>query len=308
MKSNITALTLLISFAAGSAQAEPVMVKTNYWQAPIEYNQILKIEPVDQSLVEVCKEYTDLVVGSDGETRLDQEFVQMLRTQSDGVFATEFSTLFRVRLAQSEALIRESIARANRATEMQSKRAPLPYYTPQTADIIPEVTNTDEVQVLSSRGSLTEISENLKLEPMPISIIGGDLNAKIKVRGKDTACDLLSGKITLNYTSMATIKISLDDQLTIDSFYTNLEIMTNDVLRKKKSPLARAAYLGFKLGVSLIEIEKNLDRAAIWALNIVDSFFDSNMNRNSRWSHFNGTDHLSVDGSTRAPIQLQLEK
>lgn len=309
MKSFKLFVPLAILSLVVTAHAETDWAKTKYWQAPYEKTLTLKIQALDPSLKGICKDYSDLVrVGAP----LDQEGINVVRALTGSIAKTAFSTQFEVKALESQQLIDASLARANAQIEAKlaegAAQNPFFGYTQKTIELVPELFDHSMLEVKDQPGSLTSISRSVGLSPLAIFILGSGLNAKIKVYGKDVACDLLNGEAKLQLNSKVRVKIDAGEQQKLGQIYTQIEPLVQDSLKRKKTAKSRALLLGHKLATFFQAKGIDLDLGTIYTTNFVENFFDEEMNRNDAWKEYKGEWYLLVDGNASVNITFSLEK
>lgn len=297
----VSAISFAIPALAGVAWA-----KTKFWQVPYETGLTLKIKAADAKLPQLCKEYTELVKDAD-KSDLSSEEISYMRSQPARAFEKDFWTSFVLNSEASQVLLAQSIDKVNSESTQNPQEEIAFGYTQKNAELVPQLTSYTNLAIVDRADSLLSISRSVGLKPLGISIVGSGSQLIIKVSGKDSACDLLSGKANLNLNASAIVKISLEEQTRIDSFYKKIESVSKEVFAKSNSTKLRSALFGFKMADVLTLEKVGYEAGAQYIHYLVENFFDSDMNRNEVWRTFNNEWHLSVDGNTSVGINYKLE-
>jgi hypothetical protein len=299
-------LFLAAMFITSSASAELAWIKTKFWQAPYPKTQILKIQSMDGDLEQTCHLYKKLVYYNGLGTKLNAEEMQFMRTYTGSIHDNQFKAKFKISKFASQGWIGKSVKLANEQAGKSEPNNILPYYTASTATIYPAVLQ-ENLAVKNDPSSFTSLSQSVGLSPLPIRIIGSDLSAIIEVTGKDTACDLYLGFARLSTTGRAIVKITDDSLKPLRSFYKEFEDLSAEALSKKSSSPARAALLGYAMQPVLESLGQAEEISETWLGNLVEQFFDENMNRNKTWESHETALRLNVPVSAIAPLQITLE-
>jgi hypothetical protein len=308
MKNLIKLFVPALVIWTNSAQAEFVWAQTPLWRTFYQKQQVLKIQTQTPNLDRVCGDYEQAVVDGSGKTDLAVGDVDVLRRVSDATMDTEFKAVFKVDAAASTALMQKTVVDANAFMASNSLDEPTPFFNIALAEVSPVQNVSGTPQIVAGAGSLSQISRDLGLKPLPLQVIAQGIATTIQVHGKDTVCDLYSGRASLQIESVGTVKISLADQLASQEFYQKIEDVTKKVFAHHKSPLRRALAFGYEAGDVVYPLTKDHERTEFLIENIVSTLFDDNMQPNQLWSTFAGDLHLSVTGAADEAFHVTLEK
>ncbi len=309
MKTNLKLFATSLVVVASSAQAELAWVQTPYWQAPFENQQTIKIYGIDPGLEKICEDYHKTVVSSPGKTSLSARGIEILRSIPSSMNENEFSARFRINEVASKKAADQSIEKANSAVETKRESDVLPNFTLQTAVLYPQLSPVSEIApVANDETAMISISRSLGLRTLPVSISGEAYRAILKISGKDLACDLLAGTAHLEFDSKAIVRISSKDQEQTDSVYVKIENLVETVFNRKKSPIGRAALLGYKAAELLAPLRLSDEKNEAIVETVVDKLFDQNMERNQLWSKDSYGYHLDVSGAAQTNIKITAEK
>lgn len=308
MKNWIYIITLSILALTSSAQAELVTVQNAFWKTYVEPQHTLKIQTTNSQVAAACQDYKEIVDTDAGRKYLEAYEIDLLRKSSDGITDREYTLRFSLNDEANEALIAASLNRANTFAREHVSKSELPYGV-QLVDVFEPVLETEgEIAVQMTPESLSEISKSKGLSPLPITILPGASGPVVKVVGKDTICDLLSGAASLNFSIRARLRISQSDYKEINSFYEQFVSLTLKAFQRQNSVIGRAALLGFKLEPLLTSLSKENEKVESWAGHLVDHFFTDRMERNRNWSNVSDLYLLAVPDSAWASISVRLEK
>lgn len=304
-KMNVLIASLMI---AGSAQAEPLSwAETPFWKVPKVTEQVLKIRADREGLDKICQEYRSMVV-SHKALPLDAEEIHMLRKNDEDWGFSDFSTIFRVNADESLKILDAKLAALENAVDSNPPADTLPAYFAKLGSLGLGTSPLAEIQIYGGAGGLLEVSAKAKLQPMRIVAIGDGKDASFKVYGKDSVCDLFQGKAFLQFDSKVQATIQKGSQIAIEGFYREFETITKEVFEKKSSPLGKAALVGFRTGLNLDRIYKNETQVATQIENLVATFFDQSMNRNSQWRNVQGEARLLIPSAVWTTVKVKAEK
>lgn len=302
-----TAFCSLTLFMAVVARSETGVVSTAFWQAPYETNVKIKLAAQDSRLTAICGEFRDLVGGSPDQDIIDAEEMQTLRNLNDSMNESSFSTIFTIDGVSTQGALDTQLKVANQKfTPNQGGKSDLYQYTQVSTHEIPQMSLHTNIALTATPNSLLQRSRKLGLKDQEPTLSGDNMPTKLKVFGKDAACDILRGDVTVEFDSRAKVQISLQAQTSIDNFYLSIEKMTASIFADRKTPTAKAIAFGYRaqdvfhpLGITESEGEQITEA-------LVNVLFDSEMNRTAIWSNFNGESHLNVQGAAFGPVHVQL--
>lgn len=296
-------IILLAILTPGWANAQPVWVKTAFWQTAFSKVQNVKLKS-ETKLDDICEEYSLMVAEA---SRLSARELETIRTNTDQMNESQFSSVFVVDRASTDRLIAQSLGETAREVSSVSAQDLLPRYT-QTAAGLSPLDKIHGLQIAFGGDSLSRISQMLGLRPLRIEVVTHTPQIRIRVYGRDSACDLYSGKASLAGTSTGTVKISLDEQLLLNEFYQSLEEATENAFKRSSSPMGRMVLLGYHLNPSLSPLRLPAEKALGVVGLLVTTFFNERGERNEVWTSFNGKPHLSVNGAAQVQFQLKFER
>lgn len=294
---------LLSIWIPGWANAQPVWVKTPYWQTAINKNQTLKVKP-DIKLDEICDEYALMVADA---AKLSAREIETLRSNTDQISESQFNAVFTIDRVQTERLIAQTLRDVSGEISQASAKDAIPRYTQNPASLSP-FERISGLQIMFAANSLSRISQAAGLRPLKIEVAAYIPEIKFRVFGRDSVCDLYSGKAAIAAASVGSVKISLDEHLLLNEFYQAIEDVTESAFKRTQSPIGRMAVLGYNLGPALAPLRLSTDKALVAVENLVSNLFDAQGERNEVWSVFNGKPHLSVNGSAQVQFQLRIER
>ena len=304
---SILLAAFLIKVVAGNSLAAEVNTRSIFWKTPPVNKINAIIVSADEDLPKVCEKYTSTILAPDGKTYLDAKSLDVLRRRSGGMWSSTFRTTFVLDQQATEDLVEVKRRRVNSSAVRNHEQDPLPFYNQQIAEINPNFISFGEVEVQQMNGSLTRISQSLDLPILPIRVQGSGSNTQIIVEGKDSACDLLSGSMSIHYNSSATVRIDLDEQVKMMDFYSKVTQASSKANSAGNSPLTKAVALGYKLSPALKSIESSSEDSLRWLTNIVNQFFDQDMNANSIWQRDRNRSYLVIHGAKSVPVEIVME-
>lgn len=302
-------LIIPVLMLTGGAQASPAWVKTPFWKAPAVHQVRVKIVNQEKGLAEVCRQYGEQVLSAPGKTLLEKEQVEYFRTEEIDIRrGLSFKARFRMDVEATNAILNRETEALNARIPAEKGKDALPYYTNETAQIVPSLQATSAVRVEGSDLSLTQVSASVGLGPAKVRVLGDGAQAVIEVLGKDLACDLLEGRARIQFESLGKVAISLEDQVKSNELYKKFEDLTKEVFGKKRTPTGRAALMGFRLSEVLAPLRLDRSTEEIVIGSLVETFFDDKMERNRVWTSFSGEHRLSIPGSVPHSMTVTLEK
>lgn len=290
-----------------SANAETVWVKTPFWQTAYARSQTAKIK-ADTNLDETCEEYSLMVFSGSGRTALSAQEVETLRSYTGQMNGAQYNATFTVDRALSERFFAQSLRDVAPEIAATAGQDVLPHYSVQPAEINPLDKILSPIQIGFVPDSLSRVSQALGLRPLKIEVAAYVPQTKIRVYGRDSACDLYRGKASLEAPSTGPVKISLEQQLKLSDFYQAFEELTESAFARTQKPLGRMAVLGYGLAPVLAPLRIQPAKAADLVETLVTDFFNVQGERNENWTVFNGKPHLSVSGAIPVQFQLKLER
>jgi hypothetical protein len=133
----------------------------------------------------------------------------------------------------------------------------------------------------------------------------------VQLSGKDTACDLARGRLTLHARASASAELSLGDQVAAKSYYLGLSEIGEGVTSQYVEPLRRAAALGFRLGRYFSQASPQASDDAIDMMidGALDAYFNgSTLDLNSLWEKdLSGHEILDFEAnSSPSPVQIDI--
>jgi hypothetical protein len=123
----------------------------------------------------------------------------------------------------------------------------------------------------------------------------------LDVYGKETACDIASGKVYLKANGTAAAQLSLDQQVKLKSYFMQISQVSNYVLSKYKSPKKRSGLLGYKLGAIFSGI-KGMDETRVEAaiIDALDGYFTGDtLDLNNQWMTSMGENVLNFQARSQ---------
>lgn len=306
MKTAIATLMMSSALISSPAQAGLAWAQTNFWTAPYESQIQLKLKNKQAGLEAICQDYREMAKVYANSQTVGPEEIETLRRVDEWMGRPVFTATFQIDLEASQKLADEGLNQIQQQIDWKSSELSLPFYRQSAAEIQIDHLPFSEIEVLAGKGSLTEISAKLGLRPLKISVLGSGPQVSVKVEGKDSVCDLLSGEAQLQYQGQARLRITDRGFQDLDGFYLGVEKMTQVVFAQRKTLIGKAALLGYKLGAELEKIDPNPSRVEILIENLMGRLFDSKMERTKLWTLNNGDAHLNVSASSVVPVQIRV--
>jgi len=284
-------------------------VRTPLWQVPSVKEMKLQIEALDPKLKKICSEYRDLVVAEPGQEVFDKGDIERLRNETANVFDKAFTTKFKISQIPGDQMSRNLVLDANTKVEALKNKDLLPYYTLRLSEISSVLQPLGPVVVYWSGSSLSSISKSVGLKPLSINVVPGPTAVSVVVRGKDTACDLLSGDGWLEFDVKAKLTPDSNDLEEVEKFYGEVADLNNQWLIQRKTPNGRAAIFGFKMEGILKShhVESSRDEEILGYY--VENLFDLEMGPNQFWQkQSDQTWGLPVSRDVNTQIKVTLKR
>lgn len=278
MKTTLTLslLSTLLCLPAYSSSLKTVV--TPFWQAPQITEVNLKLESQHKDMVEECNRFRRLMVDADGNpfSHPAERFIRFRSNpRLNGPWdARSFETNFVV--TNGNALFSEN----DIFYREQDKKRPYFYQEKAFTDI--HLSAFEKVDFIPKPGriSYSLMAREAGAADSEITIITGfQYDPVLKIAGKDIACDLLEGNITLKLSVPATVLLPEENKKKLGDFYSRrISTSVNKVIAKKfKSAVKFGARLGGLLGEDLREeLGLNFDQRSDYVEELVDMLFKPN--------------------------------
>lgn len=306
----ILSVIVATTFTASAFGADMAWVKTNLWKSPYPTTGKLHILEVQSGIEKECEEFRKKVYDRSGNVLLwranQMEVYRSLPSRAaptEQKFSAEFILSGSVLDSDMNAQLQKLVSEAAAYDE-------LPGQSQMPGEIAIDFSRSNSFVVLSSENSFTKVSESFDLKPLPMAFVQKNGQLLLQVHGRDTACDLISGKAGIAANALAYVKISINTQVALNEHYTEIEKIYVQAFRRYKIPRVRAAAFGVKLGNFLENsklIEQNKLEDSLEAY-MVQLFSDEKMTLSPIWKKRARPDELPqliVDGSSE-PVQIKL--
>jgi hypothetical protein len=252
MKNKIgsTLITCLLSLAAHATEVKTV--KTPFWQAPQITKLDFELSPVESELNTECVRFHRLMFTSTGEP-FPQSVERFVRFRSTPLISapmgvSQFESHFTV--LQPEKLFRQV------ETFYRDQKVVLPFYYQEKAytDVYLGYGLDAKVKVINEERSIYKIAQQIGAPETEMQMLSSHEGPSIKILGKDIACDLILGHITLEVKSPATVQLLTENANKMEEFYRHriTKSVNKAVAKKTTSPMRLGARLGGFFGEDLL--------------------------------------------------------
>lgn len=170
---------------------------------------------------------------------------------------------------------------------------------------------TSSISMKAQSDSLSEVARSLGLPWSPVRILRGTGNYGLEVQGRDLACDLVDGKVSLILSSSVKLRPSVADQDRIGQFYFDLSRSVASQLKRDISLRRKAVGIGFSIGNLLDQYgERNSDAQQKYIGNLIDLIFQNDSLALSEvWnSGPPESRYIGVDKTLEAKVSLRLQQ
>lgn len=232
-------------------------IQTPFWQTSVLKKIEFQLKTTQEGLAADCKDYADYAFSQgDGILAFNLEFYRdlPLRKQMKDTYEAIF-----------ELISVPSVE--NRMMDSSLNLTSLLFFDITNAIVSIDFSTLKNIKGSYERGSLTELSKKFNLKDTPIELIRSPngLRAGIKIRGRDVACDLLSGKYVLSAEAEYQVALPEESILKMDSFYKQIEDTYFNIVSQQENDFVKAALLGYAYGrlyqdqnVSAYDIKLNI--------------------------------------------------
>lgn len=253
MKKIVILLSLIFSMHA-SAQN---LIQTPFWQTSVLKKIEFQLKTTQEGLAADCKDYADYAFSQgDGILAFNLELYRdlPLRKQMKDTYEAIF-----------ELISVPSVE--NRMMDSSLNLTSLLFFDITNAIVSIDFSTLKNIKGSYERGSLTELSKKFNLKDTPIELIRSPngLRAGIKIKGRDVACDLLSGKYVLSAEAEYQVALPEESILKMDRFYKQIEDTYFNIVSQQENDFVKAALLGYAYGrlyqdqnVSAYDIKLNI--------------------------------------------------
>ncbi len=307
MKTQLTSL-LLFFVSVSSFASELKTVKTPFWQAPQVSEVELKLTPKESDLVSACDHFKRLMFSQEGKPyshtveRFERFRSSMLISAPMGV--RNFQT--HLVLSNPEILEQEV------ETFYRDQNKHLPYYFQEKAITSIDLRNGLEVKIniLKPDSSYTLLGRNIGAGPSLMSIDFAHGEPILRIEGKDVACDLVEGNISLEVETPAYVRITGEQQKKIQEFYEKRinQSLKKALSRKTTNANRLGARLGYHFGNDLLQEfgHKFEDRMDVVEELIELFFMPNSVKPTSNLADFGGSYVSNVMHSSEAhPVKVK---
>lgn len=263
MKNSILKSSFLCGFSvlvfqinSASASGKIGWVQTPFWTAPqaTEIRPLLKV--ISKGLDKNCQSYKKSVLNENGSLRfpVDAAYLERVRKAETQDIST---SVFEARFALSSYDLELDLSAKITIDETKEK---LPFYTQLKATTMTNPDEYKEIKIVAGPDSLTESSRSLGLDDSEVSVEFINYSPVLLIKGRDVACDLISGKARIEVKATSQISISDEGFSNLMGLYMNkIQKDLNEILveSSKDSPFFKAARIGYRLGGHLTEKNNN---------------------------------------------------
>lgn len=270
-------------------------ISTPFWSSMVPNEFAMKIEmPNSKELEEICQEYRELVSTKTDINTFNARDVEILRSLSTDFRTSKFVSYFIVPKKYW------TIDLTDLKIEDQSVQE-LPFYN-QKATQVRVFENLPIVsKIESNEESLVSVSRKLGLKDSDVKFSQQGSDLIVKIYGKDLACDLFVGTSRIRVSSIASAYISVEQQLQLEAFYTDIEKTYHQKIERLPSLSRRYVSSGYYFGKIIDRLNmdiQNPNQSELILSLILERFFDDQMKPNSVWSNSDNILRLLVTGNT----------
>ena len=308
MKTKITSLLLcLVSFSSYASELKTV--KTPFWQAPQVTEVDLKLVPKENDLYKACDQFKRLMFSVEGKPYIHtvDQFNRYRTTLLP-------SAPMDVRYFQTNlSLTNPELLEQQVETFYRQQEKKLPYFYQEKA-----ITSIDlrdglelKINILKPDQSYTVLGEKIGAPASPVKIDFSEGQPVLLIEGKDVACDLVAGNISLEVQAPAYVRISGEEREKIVNFYEKriTQSINKAVARKTKNANRLGARLGYHFGNDLIqEFAHKFEERMDYIEELIDLFFVPNsVKPTSHLVSYNEFLQVNLMASTEAqPVKVKL--
>jgi hypothetical protein len=268
--------TLVSALLINSALASPSWVTTAFWKAPQVSDMVLKIHASQPELNSACEVYGDFVASFEAQGNwpgLSKKVDRIRKTLLPGsaINVVDFEASFSLMTPLQETLD------LTNSVNIDQDKEPLPFFNhlKSTTTVSFEEIKSFKIEYVEGKHSLTKFSRELGLSDSEITGTEDQSgNTILKVSGRDVACDLLKGNITLSAAAPSFVRLGQLEMNELEDFYhQKLTPELNRILLSLESVTVKSARLGFQMG-RIIDEEIN-PKDLVMTENQIKNLFDT---------------------------------
>lgn len=298
MKSLI--IIFILNFVSLALRAEGVsFATTSFWQAPYTSTLSVKATNIDQGLVSSCDDFRKIATFKDGSL-LPKGSYDLKRRVPDNTMENDFFAYFEL----------QTIKGLETTVEIPDT-SKIPFFKQNTSLMNLETVSVDGIKVKFNQNSLSAITEKLGLAPLEITVVNFNGKQLIKVYGRDTACDILSGEAKLQTRAQGLVYLPVEVQRVMGAFYDQVDTQVSKILSSGENQIIKTARLTFRLSEMLSpstqSYSKDQEERVLALFKFL--FQENSLNLSKSWVQGMGRPVLNAYGvSARVPLQLEITK
>jgi hypothetical protein len=279
MKNLFTLLFIMLTAFKGEAQVN--WAKGKFWQVPYPkiINYSLTVSAEHLPLIQKdCEEFRNRVFRKDGRVLDQAQALEMFRTSGNPLgilWGIKYLVRFHSDMPLTGSLLTDAAqAQADKASAEIKPQDKLPWYTQDLVWLGMNDPETVQLKLVTAEGSLSQVSENLGLEPSMVIVKRFTDGISLEISGRDIACDLLANQVEIHGIVEAHPKIDMMELHRLENLYKNVKEAYEQTKNISKMQV-RATRIIKRTDKMLKEAElPDRDKAEDYLENMMDVSFD----------------------------------
>ncbi len=288
-----------LSFTLGFGSfASAKWAQNDFWMISHPDSLSIVLSSSNTQLAKICKDFQEQVDTVENPRVADAELLDWMRKDSGDDNGGVFTAQFLLNDKRTQEVLKLLMDSANLAP---APNAPVGHNFVQTVKQAQLDYSKLVIKNRSSRaGSFSEKMQKLGLKPMPFKWKPQEALSVLEVQGKDQACDLLNGKLDISGSVDAIFRIGLEDQLSLQKYYSSLEGLITNSQFENQPLFLKSALIGYRFG-RFLEQQNLSDEVVPTQLSLLlRRIYDADLNVKPQFLDHDGKPHFEVLGAMRA--------